>query len=349
MSERRDERHSRDVSVATRGRRANLEDPTVLVVMPADSDGVLPPDLQSALAGRATVVVGRTANDLRGLRGAADAILTWRGGNPRPLLQEVGIPPRLQWIHHSGIGVDQFLFPELVQSAVVITNMRGGDWYAMPMAEYVFALMLMFAKRLPEVAANQRGKRWRRLEGAELRHKTLGVVGLGTIGTAVARLGLAFGMHVLATRRDVTVGALDGVTLRPADGIDEVLAAADFVVLSVPRTPETEGLINADRLRVMKPTSVLINVGRGRLIDETAVAGALAARRLGAAALDVFQSEPLEASSRLWTAPNLFVSPHMSAAVQGPSSDEIAGFLENFDRFVRGEPLLRVVNKLGGY
>jgi phosphoglycerate dehydrogenase-like enzyme len=207
----------------------------------------------------------------------------------------------------------------------------------------------MFAKRLPEVASNQRDRSWRRLVGVELQAKTLAIIGLGTIGSAVARLGLAFGMNVIATRRDVTRRSPEGVTVHPADRIDEVLAAADFVVLTVPRTQETDGLMNASRLGAMKGTALLINVGRGRLIDEIALAEALANRRLGAAALDVFQSEPLEPSSPLWAVPNLFVSPHMSAAVEGPSTAEIAGFIENFDRFVTGKPLMRVVDKLRGY
>jgi phosphoglycerate dehydrogenase-like enzyme len=322
---------------------------TLFVIVPHGLSDAEPPGLREAVSPDTEIVIGRTASDLAAVADGVQIMMTWKGGNPRPLLEEVGVPSTLRWIHHSGIGVDQLLFDDLVASEVTITNMRGVDYYARPMAEYVVSLMLVFAKRLVEVVAQQHERRWRRLVGVELRGKTVGIVGLGTIGAAVAELSRAVGMRVVATRRDVRRGGPDGVIVYPPSRLSELLAESDYVVLCLPRTNETDVLMDASKLSAMKGTAVLINVGRGRLVDAGALSSSLSSGRLRGAALDVFETEPLPSDSPLWTAPNLLVSPHMSASVEGGEGKEVEGFLENLSRFQAGEELLRVVNKERGY
>ena len=267
----------------------------------------------------------------------------------------------LRWIHAAGAGVDPLMFPELVNSSVVLTN--SGGIYDHAMAEYVLLLVLAFAKDLPHTLDLQRRREWQHRESECVDGRTLLVVGAGSIGREIAKLVRAAGMRVLGVARRArpsTAGAVPSP--KPADSPDAafervvsiddlpaVLPEADYVVLSLPLTPETRGLFGAAALARMKPTARLINVGRGAVLDEAALVDALRSRRIAGAALDVFRTEPLPADHPLWDMPGVIVSPHMSGDFFGWPAAVSALFVENFRRWRSGEPLLNVIDKKRGY
>jgi phosphoglycerate dehydrogenase-like enzyme len=260
----------------------------------------------------------------------------------------------LRWIHTSGAGVDPILFPELVRSSVVLTNSRG--IYDRAMAEYVLALMLAFAKHLPQTLDLQRKHEWLHRETECLDGRTAVIVGAGSIGREIARLLRAAGMRVLGVARRPRGG--DSRSASPDEpfervaGIEEigaVLPEGDFVVLVLPLTPETRGLIDARVLARMKRTARLINVGRGAVLDDAALIDALRGGRIAGAALDVFADEPLPQDHPFWDLPGVIVSPHMSGDFYGWQAATSALFVENFERWRAGRPLLNVVDKERGY
>jgi phosphoglycerate dehydrogenase-like enzyme len=321
--------------------------PTIFL-LPRDTEP--PQTLVDALSAIAHVIVGRTGNDFLPVADQVEAIITWAGGNPRLFLEPMEtLPTKLRWVSHSGIGVDQFLYPALIESEVVVTNMRGVTGYSAAMAEYAFSLMLMFAKELIQIERNRVQHEWIRVMHRALYGKALGIIGLGTIGSALASRSQAFGMTVTATRRNPEGEMVNGVRILPHTRLDELLSTSDYVVICAPRTPETHGLIGAEALRLMKPDAVLINIARGGMVDEAALVEALRAGRLRGAGLDVFANEPLPADDPLWDEDRLFISPHMSAFVDTPWPEQHEAILENARRFARGEPLLRVVDKRRGY
>lgn len=309
-----------------------------------------PAELLDGLRPYAEVITGSTPQEFAQVAETIDAIFTSGGGNPRFLLEPLGeIPERLRWIAHAGIGVDQFLFPRLVESKITVTNMRGVSSYAEAMAEFAFAAIMLFGKKLLEVERNRERRTWQRVQHSLLRDQTVGVIGLGTIGREIARRAHAFGMTVFATKRHPESASMEGVTILPPEELDTLLQQSNYVVIAAPRTGETHGLIGAHEIQQMKPGAVLVNIARGGMIDESALLAALETGMLGGAALDVFSEEPLPAESPLWTAPNLFLSPHMSAFVELVPGPIVDAMIDNMQRFQRGEPLLRVVDKQRGY
>jgi len=268
----------------------------------------------------------------------------------------------LRWIHHGGAGVDPLLFPELVRSRVVLTN--SGGVFDRAMAEYVLGLILAFAKDLPRTLELQRRREWRHRETEGLDGRTVLVVGAGRIGSEIGRILRGAGMRVLGVaRRPRPALAVAQSPGRPGAappdaafervvgiaGLHAVLPEADYVVLSLPLTPETRGLFGAGALARMKPTARLINVGRGAVLDEAALLDALRSRRIAGAALDVFADEPLPADHPFWDLPGVIVSPHMSGDFVGWPAAVSGLFVENFRRWRAGEPLLNVVDKERGY
>ncbi len=309
-----------------------------------------PVELTERLARHARVITGSSAEDFRDIAADVDAIITWGGGNPKFLLEPLdSLPARLRWVAHAGIGVDQFLFPRLVQSDVVVTNMRGVSSYATAMAEFAFAGIMLFGKRLLTIEQNRQNRHWERVRHALLQDQTVGIIGFGTIGREIARIARGFGMTVLATRRESSQEPDPGITVYPAAELDRLLEASDYVVIAAPRTHETHGLIGSRELGLMRKGSVLINVARGGMVDEAALLDALHSGQLGGAALDVFEKEPLPADSPLWSAPNLFLSPHMSAFVETVPGPIVDAMIDNMQRFQQGQPLQRVVDKQRGY
>jgi D-2-hydroxyacid dehydrogenase (NADP+) len=227
---------------------------------------------------------------------------------------------------------------------------------AVPIAEHVMACLLALARRLPQTLRDQQERTWRpnALIGEAspwlIAGRTIGIIGVGTLGEAIAVRAKAFGMRVLGMRRHpgraVPAGFDDVVG---PDDRGRMLAEADVVVIAAPLTPETDRLLDAAAIAAMKPGAIVINVARGQLIDESALAGALESGRLGGAALDVFATEPLPPTSPFWTMPNVIVTPHNSGFRSGHFDAVIDLFAENLKRFERGVELLNRVDLEIGY
>jgi phosphoglycerate dehydrogenase-like enzyme len=259
--------------------------------------------------------------------------------------------PRLSWVHSASAGVERAVTPVARERGIVITNARGV--FSRPIAEYVMLMILAVSRRLPQLLELQRERTWQPLEGTELRDVTVGIVGLGSIGRAVGALAAAFGCRVVATRRraqdadaggDVQVDRL----LRP-EALSELLAESDFVVLAAPLTPETEGMIDDAALAAMKPGAWLINVARGRLVDERALLRFLLEGRIGGAVLDTFREEPLPETSPFYDLPNVIVTPHTSWSSGRVLDRSVDLFCDNLRLFAAGQPLLNVVDLDAGY
>jgi len=264
---------------------------------------------------------------------------------PREAVQRA---ERLRWIHSTAAGVDQLLHPEVLARDIIVTTSTG--IHAGPITEHVLAVMLAFARRLPVAIRNQMARRWDRASviGEELRGKTVGILGLGSIGRELAARCRIFGMRVIGTKR--TPGTLPEVDqVLPPDGLDEVLAGSDFVVIILPLTEQTRGLIGARELALMKPGAYLINVARGAIVQEDALIAALRAGRLRGAALDVFEREPLPQDSPLYEMEQVILTPHISGAAPDYYDRAVPLFCENLRRFLEGAPLLNLVDKQRGY
>jgi len=264
----------------------------------------------------------------------------------RPPRDHWGRGRRLRLLQTIGAGVDAVLPAPDLPERVQITNARGA--HEPEMSEFALALILALSKRLPMAMAQQREHTWKLFGTYGLSGKTLGVLGLGAIGHAVARRATALGMRVIGTKRNPEPLAEVDRVLPPSE-TREVLAESDVVIVTLPRTPETEGLLDADAIAAMKPGAQLVNVARGGIVDEAALATALREGGLSGAALDVFEEEPLPASSPLWDTPNLLVTPH----VAGISRDYMARvgeiFFENIRRLESGDRLLNLVDRDRGY
>ena len=261
---------------------------------------------------------------------------------------------RLRWIHATSAGVTGLLFPALAASPVLLTNARGV--HAPAMAEHALGVMLAFTRRLHRARDAQRERRWIQRElwqaspsFGELAGATLGLVGLGRVGHAIATAARAFGMHVLAVRRHPEAGSFPAHEQWPADRLPELLSRSDFVVLAAPHTQATTKLIGTAELALMKPGARLVNLGRGALVDETALIAALRSGALAGAALDVFEHEPLPADSPLWDMPEVILTPHISGVTPDYWERSCALFADNLRRFLAGEPLVNVVDKQAGY
>ncbi len=261
----------------------------------------------------------------------------------------------LRWIHAPTAAVHQLLFAELVASDVVVTNSR--EVHGPVVAEHVIALIFALAKKIPQAAVSQQKRVWAQeaiwSEGVhprEIAGATLGLIGVGSIGSRVAQMASALGMRVIAVREHLEKGRPKGVEqVYGPTALDEVLEQSDFVVLAAPLLPETRALINADRLAAMKPDAYLINVGRGPQVDENALIVALRSRRIAGAALDVFEREPLPADSPLWSTENLLITPHTAGLTDKLWHRHYELFSDNLRRYLAREPLRFVVDKHKGY
>lgn len=262
---------------------------------------------------------------------------------------------KLRWIHSPAAAVHELIFPELVNSDVVLTN--GRDVHGPVVAEHVMALILAWAKSVPQAVRLQQKHEWGKdiiwngpHRPREIAGSTLGLIGLGSIGRTVASHASALGMNVIATRERPEQGSTAGVhQVFASSQIDRVLEQSDFVVLAAPTTPATRGLINSERLARMKPDSYLINVGRGPLIDTAALIQVLRDKKIAGAALDVFDIEPLPSDSPLWDLENLLITPHTAGLTEKLWERQYALFSENLRRYLNHEPLLALVDKHRGY
>jgi phosphoglycerate dehydrogenase-like enzyme len=275
--------------------------------------------------------------------------------------------PRLHWVHSASAGVERALTPAARARGIVITNARGV--FSRPIAEYVMMMILAVSRKLPGLLELQRERTWQPLEGTELRDVTVGIVGLGSIGRAVGALATAFGCRVVATRRRPGEGSAEARTERAAglaageftfgemmldrvggpETLPSLLAESDFVVLATPLTPDTEEMIDEATLALMKPGAWLINVARGRLVDERALIRALHDGPIGGAILDTFRDEPLSPSSPFYDLPNVIVTPHTSWSSGRVLDRSVELFCDNLRRYAAGEPLLNIVDPTRGY
>lgn len=261
---------------------------------------------------------------------------------------------RLRWIHSTAASVTGVLFPELVESEVVVTNARG--LHAVSMAEHALAMMLAFARQLHLSRDAQHERRWSQSEQwsnapgfGQLDGATLGLVGVGAVGGALARRARGLGMHVIAVRRRAQSPAPDVDEVWGPERLHALLERSDFVVIAAPLTPATRGLIDAAALARMKPGALLVNLGRGALVDEPALLEALRSGRLAGAALDVFAEEPLPADSPWWSLPQVLATPHVSGVGPAYWERSVEMFSANLRAFVSDAPLFNVVNKREGY
>ncbi len=263
--------------------------------------------------------------------------------------------PRLSWVHSATSGVERALTPASRERGLVVTNARGV--FSRPIAEYVLMMILAVSRKLPQLLELQRERTWQPLEGSELRDVTVGIVGLGSMGVAVADLASAFGCRVIGVRRRASGGQLqteDGrsVTIDRIGGpetLPGLLAESDFIVLAAPLTPDTRGLIDERTLAMVKPGSWLVNVARGGLVDERALLRALRDGPLGGAVLDAFHDEPLPPMSSFYDLPNVIVTPHTAWSSTRVLDRSVELFCDNLRRFAAGEPLLNVVDPAAGY
>ncbi len=277
-------------------------------------------------------------------------------GVPAELFRAATEPPSgaLRWAHSATAGVGGSLHPAMRGSDVLFTNSAG--IHAPPIAETVLAMALYFARGLDHAVRAQRERRWSKdfFEAAdtpvgEISAMTLGIIGLGGIGREVARLASALGMRVLATRRTPTDSARGVELLHGNDALGTLLDRSDLAVVAVPETAATRGLIGRAELDRLGPRGVLINIARGRVVDEAALIDALRTGRLRGAALDVFATEPLPPESPLWELPNVLITPHVSGTTRGFWRRETDLIVENLGHYLRGEPLVNTVDKEAGY
>ena len=279
----------------------------------------------------------------------AEIVIAW---SIRP--EQIAAAKQLQWVHSPAAAVHQLMFPELVNSDIILTNAR--EVHGPVVAEHVIALIFALAKKIPDSVRLQQRHVWgqqilwdelpriREVVGA-----TVGIVGLGSIGRAVAKSAKALGMRVIAVREHPEKGSESADAVFGPAQIDELFRQADYVVLAAPVTETTKAIANAERLALMNSGACLINVGRGELIDEPELARALREKRIGGAALDVFPKEPLPVDSPLWDVPNLLITPHTAALTEKLWERHYSLFSENLQRYLSGSPLLAIVDKRRGY
>lgn len=257
----------------------------------------------------------------------------------------------VKWVHCLSAGVEKLLFPELVDSPVPVTNAKGV--FKRSLAEFAVLGMLYFYKHARRLVESQRGHHWDDFKVDWLPGKIMGVVGYGEIGQECARLAKALGVKIYATRRKPHLSENDPILDRifGSDQLHEMLGQVDVVLAAAPLTPETRHMLSDAAFAAMKPSAIVMNVGRGPVIDEGALVRALQQKRIAAAALDVFEREPLPADSPLWDMENVLISPHCTDRTREPDWLDLTMqcFLDNFQRYVKGEPLLNIVDKKAGY
>ncbi|MEU2061760.1 D-2-hydroxyacid dehydrogenase [Streptomyces sp. NPDC013455] len=307
----------------------------ILLVLDAD-----PPPRLGRLTGRARIVHTDAAHLAERLPGA-DVLLVWDFTSRAVREAWPGDGPRPRWVHTASAGVDHLMCPELAASDTVVTNARG--IFDQPVAEYVAALVLAVAKDLPRTLDLQRERAWRHRETRRVAGTRACVVGSGPIGRAIARTLKALGVT------PALVGRVPRTGVHGPDDLDRLISRADWVIAAAPLTERTHHMFDTRRFGVMQPSAFFVNVGRGQLVDEEALARALSRRWIAGAALDVFAAEPLPADSPLWELPGLIVSPHMSGDTVGWRDELGRQFVELYERWEAGRPLPNVVDKARGY
>ena len=263
----------------------------------------------------------------------------------------LGRAPQLRWYQQWGAGADWLMrHPEIAARDFTLTNASGV--HSIQISEHILAFLFAFARRLPEAVRAQERREWQRQghdDVFELAGKTLLLIGVGAIGERTACVAAALGMRVLGIRRSSSAPVPCVEQICPPECLHEWLPQADFVVLTVPLTPETRGMIGERELGLMKPTAYIVNIGRGGTIDEAALIAALREGRIAGAGLDVFEKEPLPSDSPLWELPNVIITAHYAGVTPAYNERAMAIFLDNLRRYKAGEPLRNVVDKTLGY
>jgi phosphoglycerate dehydrogenase-like enzyme len=295
------------------------------------------------------IAVGNSVEAFEGTAARASVIFNW-SGSTRLLRDVFRICPNVRWVHSRAAGLDTVLFPELTESPVPLTSGRGV--FSQSLGEFALGAILYFAKDFRRMIRNQAAGVWEPFDIVDVAGQTVGIVGYGDIGRAVATRVRALGMPILAIKRHgpplYNVDPLVNRIYSPSQR-EEMFALCDYIVASAPLTPETRGMIGEPEFAAMKPNAVVINLGRGPVIDEAAMVRALTEKRIKGAALDVFDQEPLPAGHPLYGLENVLLSPHCADHTPDWLEQAMRFFVAQFERFAKGEPLQNVVNKKLGY
>jgi len=277
----------------------------------------------------------------------AEAILHWAG--PRDLLRSAFLAcPNVRWVHSRSAGLDSILFPELVQSPIPLTNGKGV--FSQSLGEFALAAMLYFAKDFRRMLRNQEADRWEQFLVEEIAGQTVGIVGYGDIGRAVASRAQAMGMRVLALKRHAPSSPDPFIAqfFKPEE-LNVLLAQCDYIVIAAPLTPETHHMIGDAAFAAMKPNAVVVNIGRGPVIDQQALVRALIEGKIKGAGLDVFEQEPIPPGDPIYKLENVLISPHCADQTREWLNRAMQFFLKQYERFSNGQPLKNIVEKRLGY
>jgi phosphoglycerate dehydrogenase-like enzyme len=307
-------------------------------------DGLIRQVQEVAATGRVEVVTA--VSEEEALQRVTDVEILF-GSSSRKVVQR---GERLRWIQPFSAGMDGWIYPETIERGITITNAAGV--FAVHVAEHAFALLLALTRQIPLFIRNQLEHRWGGWHGTqviEVAGGTLGIIGLGGIGTAIAQRGKAFEMRVIAID-PVRTGKLPFVDdLWKPDHLDELLGESDVVMIAAPHTAETNKLMGREQFSMMKRTSYLINISRGKIVDQMALVEALKAGWIAGAGLDVCEEEPLPPESELWEMQNVVITPHIAGGSQRRHERMVSFFCENLRRYLNGEPLLNVVDQKRGF
>ena len=272
-----------------------------------------------------------------------DILISWGNFRLNELLPKA---KRLKWVHTLSSGIEGMITPELTQSNIILTNSRG--IHGIPVAEHVLAMILNFTRQITQAHDNKKNHLWQSIHVEEIYEKSIAIIGLGSIGREIAKRSKSLGMKVLATKRTMTT-ELFVDKLYTTDQLPQLLSLADFVVVTLPLTPETKNLFTADMFAKMKPSAYFINVSRGAIVNEADLISALKSQTIRGAALDVFEQEPLDSDSPLWEIPNLFISPHIAAKSPYYIDRCLKLFIENLNKFLSNSQMLNIIDKQKGY
>jgi phosphoglycerate dehydrogenase-like enzyme len=304
--------------------------------------------LRTQLAGM-KIIVGNSAEAFEQAAVHASVLFNWSGS--LALFRRIfGMCPNLRWVHSRSVGLERTLFPELMESPVPLTN--GTGVFSASLGEFALAAILYFAKDFRRMIRNQTAGVWEAFDVMPVSGRTVGIVGYGDIGRAIAARVRPLGMTVLAIKRHaLPLGGADSLVeqIYGPERRMEMLSRCDYVVVAAPLTSETRGMIGEPEFRAMKPTAVVINVGRGPVINEEALVSALSNRQIKGAALDVFDREPLPPGHPFYQLENVLLSPHCADHTPDWLDQAMQFFIAQFERFRKGEPLLNVVDKKLGY
>ena len=321
-------------------------DDSPLLVLTAAGDKDIP--FLAELRQKGTILIADSARGYTKAGGDAEVILNWSGS--LDFLRDVFLmSPRLRWIHSRAAGLEQTLFPELIESDVILTN--GSGVFSASLGEFALAAILYFAKDLRQMIRNQMARVWEQFDVTMVSGQTLGIVGYGSIGRAVASRARALGMNVLALKRTVSSQSKEDSLISHVYGFEqrlEMLSQCDYVVVALPLTDQTRDFIADEEFAVMRQNAVVINLGRGPTINERAMISALSENIRGAA-LDVYDQEPLPARHPFYSMENVLLSPHCADHTPDWLDNSMRFFLAQLERFRHGQPLLNIVNKALGY